>query len=237
MKYTAEFMKTLGHYQYGYYPNGKFDNTVKPQYDGKGQKSRCLDHLKDKDVDIDNLIIIGRNLEQFTEGRDAIDAVQAATESQRINVLEPKLNKIKGMYDKLWVKTPLYVLRDEWLKTQINPVAESIKFWSAHPEIEKVTQATTTNTSGSIYQTERLKGTEYKLYVNYTVDGPEVVLKVNFSKKGVDGLTMEELFEQWSARYVELETTPAGAEAEWTIAEIGSIEDTVEFFVEAASNE
>ena len=240
MKYTAfptAFLATLGHYQYGYYPNGKFDNTVKPQYDGKGVKSRCLDHLKDKDVDIDNLIIIGRNLEKFTEGRDAIEAVQAATESQRINVLEPKLNKIKGMYDKLWVKTPISVLRDEWLSKQINPVAESIKFWSAHPEIEKVTQATTTNTSGSVYQTKRNKGTEYQLYVNYTVDGPEATIKVNFSRKGVDGLTMEELFAKWTEEYPELETTASNAEGEYEIAEIGSVEDTVEFFVEAATYE
>ena len=99
MAYPKAFMQTLGYYQYAYYPNGKFDNTVNPQYDGKGVKTRCLDHLKDKPVDIDNLIIIGRNLEKFTECRDAIEAVQAATESMRINVLEPKLNKIKGMYD------------------------------------------------------------------------------------------------------------------------------------------
>ena len=176
-------------------------------------------------------------LEKFTEGRDAIEAVQAATESQRINVLEPKLNKIKGMYDKLWVKTPISVLRDEWLSEQINPVSESIKFWSAHPEIEKVTQATTTNTSGSVYQTKRNKGTEYQLYVNYTVDGPEVVVKVNFSRKGVDGLTMEELFAKWTEEYPELETTASNAEGEYEIAEIGSVEDTVEFFVEAATYE
>jgi hypothetical protein len=237
MAYPKAFMQTLGYYQYAYYPNGKFDNTINPEYDGKGVKMRCLDHLKDKPVDVDNLIIIGRNLEKFTEGRDAIEAVQAATESMRINVLEPKLNKIKGMYDELWVKTPISVLRDEWLKTQINPVAESHKFWNAHPELESVTQATTTNSSGSVYQTQRIKGTEYKLYVNYTIDGPEVVLKVNFSRKGVDGMTMDELFEKWSTQYAELETTPAGADGEWIIAEIGSIEDTIEFFVEAASYE
>jgi hypothetical protein len=237
MKYSSEFMKTLGYYQYGYYPNGKFDNTINPQYDGKGVKMRCLDHLKDKPVDIDNLIIIGRNLEKFTEGRDAIEAVQAATESMRINVLEPKLNKIKGMYDELWVKTPISVLRDEWLSEQINPVAEAHKFWNAHPELETVTQATTTNSSGSVYQTKRNKGTEYQLYVNYTIDGPKATIKVNFSRKGVGGLTMEELFAKWTEEYPELETTASNAEGEYEIAEIGSVEDTVEFFVEAATYE
>lgn len=237
MKYPKAFMETLGYYQYGYYPNGEFDNTINPQYDGKGVKMRCLDHLKDKPVDIDNLIIIGRNLEKFTEGRDAIEAVQAATESMRINVLEPKLNKIKGMYDELWVKTPISTLLADWLKTQINPVVEEKKFWAQHPELEDVTQATTTNSSGTVYQTQRLKGTEYNLHVNYTIDGPEVTLKVNFSRKGVGGKTMAELYEAWAKEYSELETTPAGAEGEYIIAEIGSVEDTIEFFHEASQNE
>jgi len=237
MKYSAEFMKTLGYYQYGYYPNGKFDNTIKPIYDGKGVKNRCLDHLKDKDVNIDDLIIIGRNLERFTEGRDAIEAVQAATESQRINVLEPKLNKIKGMYDELWVKQTLSSLHDEWKKEQINPVAEEKKFWASHPELEQVTTATTTNSAGTVYQTKRLAGTEYNFHVNYTVDGPEATLKVNFSRKGVKGLSMEQLFELWQEEYPELETTPAGAEGEYIIADFGSTEDTLDFFIEAAQNE
>lgn len=237
MKYSAEFMKTLGYYQYGYYSDGKFDNTIKPIYDGKGVKNRCLDHLKDKDVNIDDLIIIGRNLEKFTEGRDAIEAVQAATESQRINVLEPKLNKIKGMYDKLWVKQTLSSLYDEWKKEQINPVAEEKKFWASHPELEQVTMATTTNSAGTVYQTKRLTGTEYNFHINYTVDGPEATLKVNFSRKGVKGLSMEQLFELWQKEYPELETSPAGAEGEYIIADFGSTEDTLDFFIEAAQNE
>jgi hypothetical protein len=62
-------------------------------------------------------------------------------------------------------------------------------------------------------------------------------LKVNFSRKGVKGLSMEQLFELWQKEYPELETTPAGAEGEYIIADFGSTEDTLDFFIEAAQNE
>ena len=48
---------------------------------------------------------------------------------------------------------------------------------------------------------------------------------------------MEELFAKWTEEYPELETTASNAEGEYEIAEIGSVEDTVEFFVEAATYE
>ena len=237
MKYNSEFIKTLGAYQYGYYQNGKFDNTLKPIYEGQGVKTRCLDHLKDKDVNIDDLIIIGRNLEKFAEDKDAIQAVQDATESLRINVLDPQLNKVKGKYDYLWVKETLSSLYDEWKKEQINPIEEGFKFWASHPDLKNVVRATSSQSTGSVYQTNRIKGTEYNLHVNYTIDGPEAIIKVSFSVKGVGGESMEKLYENWSEQYPELETSPAASKGEYIIHDFDSLEDTVDFFIEAATYE
>ena len=88
MAYPKAFMETLGEYQYGYYPGGVFDMNADIKYKGKGRNNRALEHLSEKDVVIEDLVIVGRNLEKFTKGKDAVDAVQYAVESLLINVLK-----------------------------------------------------------------------------------------------------------------------------------------------------
>ena len=48
---------------------------------------------------------------------------------------------------------------------------------------------------------------------------------------------MEKLYENWCEQYPELETSPADAKGEYVIHNFGSVEDTVDFFIEAATYE
>ena len=226
MKYPGKFMESLGHYQYGYFPGGVFDITVTPQYFGKGVKNRCLDHLKEKDVTTDDLVIIGRNLEKYTEEESAINAVQFALESLSINVLNPELNRVAGRYDETWCKMKLDDLYNEWLKEQINPFEEQMKFYNAHPEIHEFVKGTRTTGNTFWFYAPRVNGIENKLAVTPEVDGFVPAVVVNFSKDkkdellqiwteanpdvkyvtngeqiAIEGLSVEEAIELWTATY------------------------------------
>ena len=245
MRFEKRFMDSLGSYIYVYSSEGDVRKALLEGtgvYAGKGVETRTLAHTKTeekggKGYSEDDIFIIMRNGEQFADNTKPAEIASFSGESLLIALSNPKDNKVSGRNSDLFVFEHLTVLYDKWKQEQINPVAEEKKFWASHPELEQVTQATTTNSSGTVYQTKRLDGTEYNLHINYTTAGPEATLKVNFSKKGVGGKTMEELFELWQEEYPELETTPAAAVGEYIIADFGSTEDTLDFFIEAAQNE
>ena len=200
MKFPAAFMKSLGHYQYAYYPNGIFDINVKPKfgdtYIGKGSIDRCLDHLKTKDVTIDELVIVGRNLERFTENESAVNAVQHAVESAFINVLNPTLNKVSGRYDDVWCKAKLVDLYQAWRKTQINVLEEMGKFYDQYKDIIRYNVKVTSSTGLQFtFLAQTVNCIEYLLMITPTIDGyiPTVKIKCHKSKES----SAEEIRNQW----------------------------------------
>lgn len=195
MAYPKAFMETLGEYQYGYYPGGVFDMNADIKYKGKGRNNRALEHLSEKDVVIEDLVIVGRNLEKFTKGKDAVDAVQYAVESLLINVLNPELNKVKGRYDETWCKTSLVELYADWKKSQINPQHECFRFWQEHPEIQEYSKNMWATGETFAFRAPTTDGVEFVLEIKPELDNDIPTIKVSFANR-VD-LKSEDAADEW----------------------------------------
>tara|TARA_B110000285_G_scaffold227547_1_gene289047 strand:+ start:1204 stop:1902 length:699 start_codon:yes stop_codon:yes gene_type:complete len=200
MKIPAKFWESLGQYQYGYWPDGIFDISIAPKYRGeyigRGQKDRCVDHLINKDVNINDLVIIGRNTEKFTVEREATAAVQAACESLLITLFDPKLNKIAGMYSHTWCRMRVLDLYAEWQKQQINIPDEQQKFYSLYGTyIRDHIKSSQSTGQQFTYHSKSGNSTEYHLTIVPTIAGYIPTVKVKFNKPA--GLERETLKEQW----------------------------------------
>jgi len=86
-----DFWQTLGQYVYGYLKDGKW------QYIGKGNRNRAIQHIKEKDYDINDLYIIAKNLERFDFDRKK-DAQSFLLESYLISSYTPSDNSVSGHY-------------------------------------------------------------------------------------------------------------------------------------------
>lgn len=117
-------------------------------------------------------------------------------------------------------------LYNEWLKEQINPFEEQMKFYNAHPEIHEFVKGTRTTGNTFWFYAPRVNGIENKLAVTPEVDGFIPAVVVNFSKDkkdellqiwteanpdvkyvtngeqiAIEGLSVEEAIELWTATY------------------------------------
>ena len=104
------FWETLGQYVYGYMENNQF------VYIGKGNGNRALSHTKSKNYDMDNLVIIARNLENFREDKGDIQAF--ILESFLIATNDPRDNSVAGHYKECFVMAKFSELFEEFKKDQ-----------------------------------------------------------------------------------------------------------------------
>jgi|TARA_B100001964_G_C14033943_1_gene509551 hypothetical protein len=195
MAYPKAFMETLGQYVYAYYPEGVINGT--PEYYGKGVDTRCLAHIKEKELDLANLFIMGRNLEEYAKSTDGIatgvDEIAAwAAEAALIAVLNPEHNKVSGRYGHLWVQSKLDDVYLDWKKEQINPVKESMRFYNEHPEIHDNVKGMSASGNSFTYYASTVGGIKYLLTIIPDVDGFKPVVKVEFDNK-----KREELRDEW----------------------------------------
>ncbi len=104
------FWETLGQYVYGYMENDQF------VYIGKGNGNRALSHTKSKNYDMDNLVIIARNLENFREDKGDIQSF--ILESFLISTNDPRDNSVAGHYKECFVMAKFSELFEEFKKDQ-----------------------------------------------------------------------------------------------------------------------
>ena len=84
------------------------------------------------------------------------------------------------------------------------------------------------------FKTRRNEGIEYKLFVIPGIESNELIVKANIGKE-YGGLNQQELKAKWIEDNKHLEWSDDGEHI--AIHNFGSEEDTVEFFIEAASDE
>lgn len=106
-----DFWETLGQYVYGYVD--KKDNFV---YIGKGNKNRAASHVKNKDYNLDNLIIIARNLERFRIEKP--DLQSFILESFLISQNDPKDNSVAGHHKECFIMAKFSELFDGYVKSK-----------------------------------------------------------------------------------------------------------------------
>jgi hypothetical protein len=126
MNIPQEFFDTLGQYVYCFGdPNLILSTGEKPVYVGKGNKNRCISHIKSKDYDLDNCYIIARNLERF---EDKQDFQSFLLESFCINFFKPVDNVVSGHYKECFVMAKLSDLFDEY-KNNLHDNFEKLPDW------------------------------------------------------------------------------------------------------------
>jgi len=116
-----EFLMSLGNYVYGY----KNPETNEWDYIGKGKYNRCLIHVNEKLLNIDDLYIIAQNLEKFDEREDSS---QFALESFLIFHFNPNLNKVEGRYKECFVMAKFSELFDDYKSSKFDNF-ESFPDW------------------------------------------------------------------------------------------------------------
>jgi len=178
--YSKEFMATLGQYVYGYLPNGQlFD--PENEYLGKGVDKRCLDHVKEKGLNPENIWIVGRNLEKYAETTPAHEIASFAVEALMLATQKPKHNTASGRYQQdCWINTKLSDLYAEWQKTQINIYKEMNRFVSEYNLDDTLSSGWW---SGSSFMLSAGRANSIEKYINVTplVDGYENYVRFAFS--------------------------------------------------------
>lgn len=106
-----DFWETLGQYVYGY-----VDDNDKFLYIGKGNKNRALSHTKDKNYNLDNLIIIAKNLERFRIEKQDLQAF--ILESFLISQNNPKDNSVAGHHKECFIMAKFSELFDGYVKSK-----------------------------------------------------------------------------------------------------------------------
>lgn len=106
-----DFWETLGQYVYGY-----VDKNNKFVYIGKGNRNRAMSHIKNKDYDLDDLMIIARNLERFRN--DKQDLQSFILESFLINKHDPVDNSVAGHHKECFIMAKFSELFDGYLKNK-----------------------------------------------------------------------------------------------------------------------
>lgn len=245
MKYSKQFMETLGSYVYIFSKDGDVLSALREgqelQYAGKGIDKRTLSHTLSeeqggKGYTDDDIFIIMRNGEEYCDNTKPNEIAAFAIEALLIKLFNPTDNKVAGRNSDLFVFEHLKNLQHQWQLTQIDNVVEGFNFFRKYQDVlAPVVTWSKSNSEGSEYGTKRIQGVEYKICVVHGINGAEATIKVNFSKNGIKGLTREDLYEKWLKENHTLKVDPAQASGEYEIACLGSLEDTIDFFVEASS--
>lgn len=110
-KIPMDFWETLGQYVYGYVD--KKGNFV---YIGKGNKNRAVSHVKNKDYNLDDLIIIARNLERFRIEKP--DLQSFILESFLISQNDPKDNSVAGHHKECFIMAKFSELFGVYVKSK-----------------------------------------------------------------------------------------------------------------------
>lgn len=118
-----DFWHSLGQYVYGYVAPGSDQVYV---YIGKGNGNRAITHTKTKNYNIEDLVIIARNLENFD--RDKQDLQSFIVESLMISLNNPADNSISGHYKECFVMAKFSQLFNEFTKNQHDNF-ESLPSW------------------------------------------------------------------------------------------------------------
>jgi hypothetical protein len=121
------FWETLGQYVYGYMENDQF------VYIGKGNGNRALSHTKTKDYNIDNLVIIARNLENFRD--DKGDLQSFILESFLIATNDPRDNSVAGHYKECFIMAKFSELFEEFKKDQHDNFEKMPEWFSDNYEV------------------------------------------------------------------------------------------------------
>jgi len=108
----AEFWDTLGLYVYRY-----------GEYIGKGVRDRCTHHVNAKGYDLEDCVIVARNLERF-EGKEP----SILLESFLIETEQPGDNIVAGHYKECFVMSKLSDLVGGWANDQVDNFDPSIPF-------------------------------------------------------------------------------------------------------------
>lgn len=124
MNIPQDFFESLGQYVYCF-GDPTLTNDERPVYVGKGNKNRCISHIKSKDYDLNNCYIIARNLERF---EDKQDFQSFLLESFLISYFKPIDNSVSGHYKECFVMAKLSDLFDEY-KSNLNDNFEKLPDW------------------------------------------------------------------------------------------------------------
>lgn len=109
---SNEFFDSLGQYVYKF-----IGSEGELLYYGKGNGSRCLSHITDKDYDLENCYIIARNLERF-DGETKQDWQSFLLESFLIQYEDPRDNSVSGHYKECFIMTSLSSMFSTWKSEQ-----------------------------------------------------------------------------------------------------------------------
>ena len=120
---TAEFMRTFGKYVYCF---TKTDSYKDAYYGGKSgftaTGTRCLDHIKDKGYDYDDIMIIARNLETFDNRPEEL------LESWLIMTEDFDDNKKSGSHKECFIMGKLSFLFSQHEALQRNMLTEGPRY-------------------------------------------------------------------------------------------------------------
>ena len=240
-KYSKEFMESLGSYVYMYCKDGDILKALREgnqfQYGGKGVDKRTLSHTLSEEAggkgySLDDVFIIMRNGEEYLTNTKPHEIAAFAVEAFLIKLYDPTDNKVQGRNHDLFVMESLSALDAEYRNSQINTSKECFKFIEKYEDMYSVVKGHRASSDSYEFRASRIKGVEYKLFIVPGVEENELTVKVNFSKE-YGGLNREELKVKWIEENSHIEYTDNGEHID--IHNFGSEEDTVDYFIEAAT--
>jgi hypothetical protein len=168
-----DFFNQLGDYVYKYVDS----ETGELLYIGKGSGSRCRDHVDSKGYNIEDCVIVARNLEKFTidEKKDH----SFALESFLIATYKPRDNIVSGQYKECFIMKGLNFLFDEYKDAQRDMFEESNTLRkNLEEQFPNSVSIANSRTSSYLIESSGNKGMYFGIKVQAKEKKPTVYVKV-----------------------------------------------------------